>query len=85
MRDEEVRKIRKDMLSKKEISPIRNSSTEQFNRKPPHNDAMNDFFLIWMIDAAHRSNGYLTRKQIGNMKMNSVLLPNEDSFQGTMA
>ena len=46
MRDEEVRKIRKDMLSKKEISPIRNPSTEQFNRKPPHKDAMNNFFDV---------------------------------------
>ena len=43
MRDEEVRKIRKDMSSKRIISPMKNSSTEQFNRKPPNNDAMNDF------------------------------------------
>ena len=42
MRDEEVRKIRNDMLSKREISPIKNSSIEQFNRKPPNNDAMNN-------------------------------------------
>ena len=43
MRDEEVRKIRNGLLSKKEISPIKNSSTERFNRKPPNNDAMNNF------------------------------------------
>ena len=43
MRDEEVRKIRKDMSSKRIISPMKNSSTEQFNRKPPNNDAMNNF------------------------------------------
>ena len=43
MRDEEVRKIRNDMSSKRIISPMNNSSTEQFNRKPPNNDAMNDF------------------------------------------
>ena len=43
MRDEEVRKIRNDMSSKTIISPMKNSSTEQFNRKPPNNDAMNDF------------------------------------------
>ena len=42
MRDEEVRKIRNDMSSKRIISPMKNSSTEQFNRKPPNNDAMND-------------------------------------------
>ena len=41
MRDEEVRKIRNDMSSKRNISPIKNSSTEQFNRKPPNKDAMN--------------------------------------------
>ena len=46
MRDEEVRKIRNDMSSKRKISPIRNSSTEQFNRKPPHNDAMNNFLEL---------------------------------------
>ena len=84
MRDKEVRKIRSDMSSKRIINPVKNSFTEQFNRKPPNKDAMNDF-LIWMIEAARRSNGYLTRKQIGNMKLNSLLLPNEDNFQGTMA
>ena len=42
MRDEDVRKIRNDMSSKRKISPKKNSSTEQFNRKPPDNDAMND-------------------------------------------
>ena len=43
MRDEEVRKIRNDMSSKRIISPMKNSSTEQFNRNPPNKDAMNDF------------------------------------------
>ena len=43
MRDEEVRKIRNDMSSKRIISPMKNSSTEQFNRKPPNKDAMNNF------------------------------------------
>ena len=43
MRDEEVRKIRNDMSSQRKISPMKNSSTEQFNPKPPDNDAMNDF------------------------------------------
>ena len=43
MRDEEVRKIRSEMSSERNISPIKNSSTEQFNRKPPNNDAKNDF------------------------------------------
>ena len=43
MRDEEVRKIRNDVSFKTIISPMKNSSTEQFNRKPPNNDAMNDF------------------------------------------
>ena len=42
MLDEEVRKIRNDMSSKRIISPMKNSTTEQFNRKPP-NDAMIDF------------------------------------------
>ena len=41
MRDEEVGKIRNDMSSKKNISPIKNSSTEQFNRKPRNKEAMN--------------------------------------------
>ena len=44
MRDEEVRKIRNDMSSKRIISPMKSSSSEKFNRKPPNNDAMNDFF-----------------------------------------
>ena len=43
MLDEEVRKIRNDMSSKRIIRLMKNSSTEQFNRKPPNNDAMNDF------------------------------------------
>ena len=43
MRDEEVRKRRNDMSSKRKISPMNNSSTEQFNCKPPDNDAMNKF------------------------------------------
>ena len=43
MRDEELRKIRNDMSSKSKISPMKNSSTEEFNRYPPDNDAMNEF------------------------------------------
>ena len=43
MRDEEVRKIRNDMSSKRIVNPMKNSSTEQFKRKPPNKDAMNDF------------------------------------------
>ena len=43
MRYEEARKIRNDMSSKRIISLMKNSSTEQFNRKPPNNDAKNDF------------------------------------------
>ena len=46
MRDEEVRKIRNDMWSKREISPKKNSSIEQFNRKPQNNDAMNNFLEV---------------------------------------
>ena len=44
MRDEEVRKIRNDMSSKRKISPIKNSSTEEFNRRPPNDDITNNFF-----------------------------------------
>ena len=44
MRDEEVRKKRNDMSSKRIISPMKNFSTEQFNRKPPNKDVINDFF-----------------------------------------
>ena len=46
MRDEEVRKKRNNMSSKRNISPITNSSTEQFNRKPPNKDAMNSFIEV---------------------------------------
>ena len=46
MRDEEVRKIRNNMSSKRKISPIKNSCTEQFNHKPPNNDAMNNFLEL---------------------------------------
>ena len=56
MRDEEVRKIRNDMSSKRKISPMKNSSTEQFNRKPPDNDAMNDF-----LDLVDRSSPSIER------------------------
>ena len=42
MRDEEVRKTSNDMSSKRNVSPIKNSSTEQFNRKPTNKDAMNN-------------------------------------------
>ena len=43
MRDEEVRKIRSDMSSKRNISPIKNSSTEEFNRRPPKDDITSNF------------------------------------------
>ena len=43
MRDEEVQKIRSDMSSKRKISPIKNSSTEEFNRRPPNDDITNNF------------------------------------------
>ena len=43
MRDEEVRKIRSDMSSERNISPIKNSSTEKFNRRPPNDDITNIF------------------------------------------
>ena len=46
MQDDEVREIRNDMTSKRKISPIKKSSTEQFNRKPPINDAMNNFLEL---------------------------------------
>ena len=46
MRDEEVRKIRNDILSKRKISPVKTSSIEQFNGKPPKNDAMNNFLEL---------------------------------------
>ena len=44
MRDEEVPKIRSDMSSKRNISPIKNTSTEEFNPKPPNDDITNNFF-----------------------------------------
>ena len=47
IRDEEVQKIRNDMSSKRKISPIKASSTEQFNPKPPNNDAMNNFLELY--------------------------------------
>ena len=46
VRDEEVQKIRNDMSSKRKISPMKHSSTEQFNRKPLDNDTMNDFLNL---------------------------------------
>ena len=46
MREEKVRRIRNDMSSKRNISPIKNSSTEQFNHKPPNNDTTNNFFEL---------------------------------------
>ena len=46
MRDEEVRKIRNDMSSKRNVNPIKNLSTEQFNSKSPNNDAINNFLKL---------------------------------------
>ena len=46
MRDEEVRKIRNDMSSKRNIETVKNSSIEQFNRKPPNKDAVNNFIEL---------------------------------------
>ena len=34
------------MSSKRNISPRKNSSTEQFNRKPPNKDDMNNFIEL---------------------------------------
>ena len=56
MRDEEVRKIRNVMSSKSIISAMKNSSTEQFNRKTPNNDAMNNF-----LDLEDRSSPSIER------------------------
>ena len=56
MRDEEVRKKRDDMSSKRKISPMKNSPTEQFNRKPPEKDAMND-----LLDLDDRSSPSMER------------------------
>ena len=56
MRDEEILKTRNDMLSKRIISPMKNSSIEQFNRKPPNKDAMNDF-----LDLDGRSSPWIER------------------------
>ena len=47
MRDEEVRQKSNDMSSKRKISPIKTSSTEQFKRKPPNMDAMNNFLELY--------------------------------------
>ena len=47
MRDEEVRKIlltQNDMYSKRNISSIENSFTNNFNSRPPNDDTMNNFF-----------------------------------------
>ena len=47
MRDEELlRKIRNGVSSKRIISPMKNFSVEQFNRKPPNNDAINNFLEL---------------------------------------
>ena len=47
MRDEELLcKIRNGVSSKRIISPMKNFSVEQFNRKPPNNDAMNNFLEL---------------------------------------
>ena len=43
MRDEKVQKIRCDMFSKRNISPIKNSSTEEINRRPPNDDITTNF------------------------------------------
>ena len=61
MRDEEVRKIRNDMWSKREISPIKNSSIEPFNRKPPNNDAMSNFLEV--DDRSSPSNERLSNEE----------------------
>ena len=56
MRDEEVRNIGSDMSSKKNISPIKNSSTEKLKHRSPNDDIMNSF-----IDLGDRSSPPIER------------------------
>ena len=59
MREEVVRKIRNDMSTKSTISPMKNSSTEQFSPKPPTNDVMNNF-----LDLDNRNSPSIERLSI---------------------
>ena len=79
MRDEEVSKIRNGMSSKRNISPMKNSSTEQFNRKPPNNDAMNNF--LELDDRSIPSNEEANWQH----EDEQFTLPERISFRGTMA
>ena len=63
IRDEEVRKIRSYMSSKKNISPIKNSSTEKFNCRPTNDDITNNF-----LDLDDRSSPTIER--LSNEKAN---------------
>ena len=56
MRDGEVQKIRSDMSSKRNISPIKNSCTKKFNRRPPNDNIINNF-----LDLDDRSNPTIER------------------------
>ena len=56
MREEEIRKIRSNMSSKRNISPIKNSSTKEFNRRPPNDDIKTNF-----LDLDDRSSPIIER------------------------
>ena len=43
------------------------------------------FFMIRMIEPSQRKNVYLKKKQIGNMKLSSFFILNQDFFKETMA
>ena len=74
MRDE-VRKIRNHMSSKKIISLMKDSSIEQFNRKPPDNDAMNDF--LDLVDGSSPSIERLSTEEANWQHKDGQLTPPE--------
>ena len=76
MRDDEVRKIRNDMSSKRKISPMKNSSTEQFNRKPPENDARNDF--LDLVDGSSPSIERLSNEEANWQHEDEQFTPPEE-------
>ena len=75
MRDEVVQKIHFDISSKRNISPIKNSSTKNFNGKSPNDHTMNSF--LDLDDGNSPSNERLSNKEANRQHETEPFTPPE--------
>ena len=78
MRDEEKRRIRFDESSKKNISPIKNSFTEKFNRRPPNDHTMSN--CLDLDDRNSPTIGQLSNEEANCQHEAEPLTPPERRF-----